>query len=64
MGADFVAVVTSFIAAHLFVAELALLYWPNMSYDELTPGATLSLREGPHIVGFGAVKNTPIIGAK
>jgi len=35
--------------------SLALMYLPEESYDEVTPGATFTIREGPLIVGFGVV---------
>jgi hypothetical protein len=34
---------------------LRLMYWPEEKYEELVPGATFTLREGPKIVGFGRV---------
>ncbi len=34
---------------------LRLMYWPEESYEDLIPGATFTLREGPKIVGFGKV---------
>jgi hypothetical protein len=35
--------------------SLALMYFPEESYDEVTWGATFTIREGPLIVGFGVV---------
>jgi hypothetical protein len=35
--------------------SLALIYFPEEAYDEVTPGATFTIREGPLIVGFGVV---------
>jgi hypothetical protein len=35
--------------------SLALIYFPEKSYDEVKPGATFTIREGPVIVGFGAI---------
>ena len=35
--------------------SLALMYSPEESYDEVKPGATFTIREGPLVVGFGAV---------
>jgi hypothetical protein len=35
--------------------SLALMYFPDDAYDEVQPGATFTLREGPLIVGFGVV---------
>ncbi len=34
---------------------LALMYFPEYQYDEVTPGATFTLREGSKIVGYGAI---------
>jgi hypothetical protein len=34
---------------------LCLMYWPEERYEEVVPGATFTLREGPHVVGFGHV---------
>jgi hypothetical protein len=35
--------------------QLGLLYYPNVRYDSLVPGATFTIREGARIVGFGRV---------
>jgi hypothetical protein len=35
--------------------SLALMYFPELTYDEVTPGATFSIREGPLVVGFGVI---------
>lgn len=35
--------------------SLALMYFPEEPYDEVTPGATFTIREGPLIVGFGVI---------
>jgi hypothetical protein len=32
-----------------------LMYWPDEKYEQLVPGTTFTLREGPKIVGFGQV---------
>jgi hypothetical protein len=37
---------------------LALMYWPDEQYQDVVPQATLTLREGPKIVGFGHVFST------
>lgn len=37
---------------------LRLIYWPKRGYEELVPGATFTVREGPKIVGFGQVLST------
>ena len=63
LGVAFVGGPSNVVAGQLFLAELALLYWPNVSYDSLGPGTTFTLREGPHIVGFGTVASAPINGA-
>jgi hypothetical protein len=40
---------------HSFRAKLALMYWPNLKYENLTAGATFTIREGGTVVGFGEV---------
>lgn len=35
--------------------DLALMYFPEEKYDEVKPGATFTIREGPSIVGFGTI---------
>ena len=35
--------------------ELALMYYPNSTYDGVQIGATFTVREGPCIVDFGTV---------
>jgi hypothetical protein len=37
---------------------LRLMYRPEEGYEELVPGATFTVREGPKIVGFGQVLST------
>lgn len=34
---------------------LALVYHPGVDYSTLQNGATFTIREGPHVVGFGTV---------
>ena len=63
LGVAFVGGPIGVIAGEPFVAELALMYWPNVSYDSLVPGMTFTLREGPHIIGFGTVQTAPTNGA-
>ena len=36
-------------------ALLTLMYYPRLSYEELKPGITFTIREGPRIVAFGSV---------
>ena len=40
-----------------FLADLVLIYWPNIKYEGLIPGATFTIREGPHTVGYGRVES-------
>jgi hypothetical protein len=63
LGVAFVGGPSNVVAGEPFVAELALMYWPNVSYDSLVPGATFTLREGPYIIGFGTVQTAPTNGA-
>lgn len=35
--------------------SLALMHFPDDAYDEVQPGATFTIREGPLIVGFGSI---------
>lgn len=37
--------------------KLALMYFPEYPYDEVQPGVTFTVREGPSIVGFGVVES-------
>lgn len=39
--------------------SLILAYYPADEYEELTPGATFTLREGGSIVGYGEVLQSP-----
>ncbi len=34
--------------------RMALMYFPEQPYDEVQPGVTFTVREGPLIVGHGA----------
>ena len=63
LGVTFVDGPSNVVAGESFLAELALMYWPNVSYDSLVPGASFTLREGPHIIGFGTVQTAPTNGA-
>lgn len=63
LGVAFVGGPSNVVAGEPFIAELALMYWPNVSYDSLAPGATFTLREGPYIIGFGTVQSAPTSGA-
>ena len=35
--------------------RMMLVYWPEVTYDPVVPGATFTLREGGRVVGFGEV---------
>ena len=37
------------------ILQPANVYWPGEKYEQLIPGATFTVREGPKIVGFGQV---------
>ena len=37
--------------------KLALMYFPEYPYDEVQPGATFTVREGPLIVGYGVIQS-------
>jgi hypothetical protein len=63
LGVAFVDGPLEVVAGEPFVAELALMYWPNVPYDSLVPGATFTVPEGPHIIGFGTVQTAPTNGA-
>jgi len=63
LGVAFVGGPSGVVAGEPFLAELALMYWPNVSYDSLAVGTTFTLREGPHIIGFGTVQTALTNGA-
>jgi hypothetical protein len=63
LGVAFMNGSSDVVAGQSFPAELALMYWPNVSYDSLIPGATFTIREGPHVIGFGIVQSALINGA-
>lgn len=60
LGVTFVRGPEQIVAGELFLAELELMYWPNIKYEALVPGATFEIREGPHTVGYGAVESVSI----
>jgi hypothetical protein len=37
--------------------KLALMYFPEYPYEEVQPGATFTVREGPLIVGYGVIQS-------
>ncbi len=63
LGITFVGVPKEIIAGEPFLAELVLMYWPNIKYEALIPGATFTIREGPHVVGYGSVESVLANGA-
>ena len=63
LGVAFVGGPSGVVPGEPFVADLALMYWPNVSYDSLSPGTTFTVREGPYIIGFGTVQTVPMNGA-
>ena len=38
------------------IVELTLMYFPHPMYDQLKPGVTFTVREGPKIVAYGIVR--------
>ena len=56
LGVAFVGGPSEIMACESFYAELALAYWPDIAYEGLVLGATFTVREGPHIVGYGSVE--------
>ena len=63
LGVTLVGGSSKVVADEPFLAELELLYWPNVSYESLIPDATFTIREGPHVVGYGKVKSISMNGA-
>jgi translation elongation factor EF-Tu-like GTPase len=39
------------------LVKMVLMYFPKLSYSEVVPGVTFTLREGGLIVGYGQVKS-------
>ena len=37
--------------------KLALMYYPEYPYEEVQPGATFAVREGPLVVGYGVIQS-------
>jgi len=37
--------------------KLALMYFPEEPYNEVQPGATFTVREGPQVVGHGVIRS-------
>jgi hypothetical protein len=55
LGVAFVGGPANVFPGQPFVAELALMYWPDVPYDSLVPGATFTICEGRQVIGFGTV---------
>jgi hypothetical protein len=55
LGVAFLQGPPEYVAGQPARSGLALIYWPNVDYDALQPGATFTVREGPSIVGYGAI---------
>ena len=56
-GVTFVNGPAQIVPGQPFLADLILMYWPNIKYEGLVPGATFTIREGPHTVGHGRVES-------
>jgi hypothetical protein len=55
LGVAFVDGPTDYRLGEVAECELELMYYPNVSYDEVVPGATFTLREGARTVAHGVV---------
>ena len=55
LGVAFVSGPTPIISDKEGVYELALMYYPKVSYEKLIKGVTFTVREGARVVGFGEV---------
>jgi hypothetical protein len=56
-GVTFVNGPAQILPRQSFLADLVLMYWPNIKYEGLSPGVTFTIREGPHTVGYGRVES-------
>lgn len=59
LGVMFVGEVDSLEPGESGTVGLALMWFPQESYGAVLPGATFTIREGPHIVGFGTILARP-----
>ena len=57
LGVSFDNVPTQVVPGQPFLADLVLMYWPDIKYEGLVPGATFTIREGPNTVGHGRVES-------
>lgn len=62
-GVTFVNGPAQILPGQSFLADLVLMYSPNIKYEGLTPGATFTIREGPRTVGYGRVESVLANGA-
>ena len=63
-GVTFVSGPAQILPGQSFLADLVLMYWPNIKYERLIAGATFTIREGPHTVGYGRVESVLANGAE
>ncbi len=56
-GVTFVNGPAQILPRQSFLADLVLMYWPNVKYEVLSPGVSFTIREGPHTVGYGRVES-------
>jgi len=57
LGVLFLSAPEFVLANSAFSATLGLLYYPQVDYSPLVPGAEFTVREGLHVVGRGRVIN-------
>jgi len=62
-GVTFVCGPAQILPGQSFLADLVLMYWPNIKYERLITGATFTIREGLHTVGYGRVESVLANGA-
>ena len=43
------------VARDVVRVRMMLMYWPNVAYDAVVPGAFFTIREGPQVIGHGRV---------
>ena len=46
---------------HQYDVEVALIYYPGVSYDAIVKGVTFTVREGWRVIAFGEVLSNPEI---
>ena len=55
LGVMFVGGPDAMEPGHTANVKLALMYFPKYPYEEVQPGATFTVREGPLVVGYGII---------